>query len=42
MALGITSTCEKIYGEISGKSEEESKDWFKSVQADRFATDVFG
>jgi sulfite reductase alpha subunit-like flavoprotein len=42
MALGITAMCEKIYGEITGKSDEESKEWFKSVQADRFATDVFG
>jgi cytochrome P450/NADPH-cytochrome P450 reductase len=42
MALGITSICEKIYGELNGKTEEESKEWFKSVQADRFATDVFG
>jgi hypothetical protein len=42
MALGITAMCEKIYGEITGKGDEESKEWFKSVQADRFATDVFG
>jgi hypothetical protein len=42
MALGITAMCEKIYGEITGKGDEESKEWFKTVQADRFATDVFG
>lgn len=42
MAVGIASICKKVYGEVTGKSEEESEEWFNSVQVDRFATDVFG
>ncbi|KAG8879805.1 hypothetical protein FRB97_001375 [Tulasnella sp. 331] len=41
MARGIEEVCIKIASEAAGKSEEEAKAWFKRIQAERFATDVY-
>jgi cytochrome P450/NADPH-cytochrome P450 reductase len=42
LAHGVKEVCARIYAEMKVVSEEEAREWLKAVQADRFATDVFG
>jgi ferredoxin-NADP reductase len=42
MASGVKETCARIYADYKGVAVEEGREWMKAVQAERFATDIFG
>lgn len=42
VAIGVEEVMRKMYRERTGNGEDEAMEWYKQIQADRFATDVFG
>jgi cytochrome P450/NADPH-cytochrome P450 reductase len=42
MASGVKETCARIYADYKEVELEEGREWMKAVQAERFATDIFG
>lgn len=42
MASGVKEMCARIYADYKEVELEEGREWMKAVQAERFATDIFG
>jgi sulfite reductase alpha subunit-like flavoprotein len=41
LADGVKKACIRLYAEEKNASEEDAQEWFKDVESQRFATDVF-